>query len=214
VERTALERPILLLAVLWYLITAWFSTGYLHGDEHYQILEFAGSIAGWNRPEDLAWEHAARIRPALQPILAYLFLSGAEWSGLSDPFVQAFLLRAISGLLAVFLAPPHVEDRPPSPCPGTAHRLSRAHALPLVHADARCALLLGELVRALAAAGHERRYGWAGSSTRPIPHGGVARTGIPVPLPSGLVCHGTVRVVCVRATGTPTTPCDGGRSAS
>ena len=103
VERTALERPILLLAVLWYLITAWFSTGYLHGDEHYQILEFAGSIAGWNRPEDLAWEHAARIRPALQPILAYLFLSGAEWSGLSDPFIQAFLLRAISGLLAVFL---------------------------------------------------------------------------------------------------------------
>lgn len=103
VERTAYERPLLLLAALWYIITAWFSTGYLHGDEHYQIIEFAGSFAGWNRPEDLAWEHAARIRPALQPILAYLFLSATEWSGLSDPFIQAFLLRAISGLLAVFI---------------------------------------------------------------------------------------------------------------
>ncbi|QEH39720.1 hypothetical protein [Chitinophaga sp. XS-30] len=68
------QKWILLFASLTYLITACFSTGYFHPDEHFQLLEFAnfkmGNISGYELP----WEYATEIRPTFQPWFAYLVM--------------------------------------------------------------------------------------------------------------------------------------------
>ena len=49
------KHAILLAAFIWYAFTAYFSMGYYHADEHYQIIEFAGSIDGSNTEPELAF---------------------------------------------------------------------------------------------------------------------------------------------------------------
>ncbi len=85
------------------LIAAWFSGGYHHADEHYQILEFANMHMGRTTLADMPWEWSKAMRPALQPMMAVGLVRAAEWVGLRDPFVQVFLLRLVSGLLSVWL---------------------------------------------------------------------------------------------------------------
>lgn len=85
------------LALLVMAFTAWRSEGYHHPDEHFQILEFAAYRMGRSIAADLPWEFAAQIRPGLQPFLAYCLMQAAEYLGLTDPFVQVFWLRLLSG---------------------------------------------------------------------------------------------------------------------
>ena len=59
------ERYFFLTALVVYIVAAWFSTGFYHGDEHYQLIEFAAYKMGTVSPEGLAWEFTARVRPAL-----------------------------------------------------------------------------------------------------------------------------------------------------
>ncbi len=84
----------LVLAI--YSITAWYSVGYHHPDEHFQLLEFANYKIGGTPASALPWEFAARIRPGLQPAFAWLLLQALHLLGLNDPFTQAFLLRWLS----------------------------------------------------------------------------------------------------------------------
>jgi phosphatidylinositol glycan class B len=95
------KHAILLVALIWYAITAYFSVGYYHADEHYQIIEFAGSIDGSNTEQELAWEYGAKIRPALQPVICNLVFKGCELFSITDPHSKAFVLRLITGLFAV-----------------------------------------------------------------------------------------------------------------
>jgi phosphatidylinositol glycan class B len=76
--------------------------GWLSYDEHYQILEFANYKRGLLDPKYLAWEFEAQIRAAIQPTVAFLFLNIFEAVVIRDPFIQAFLLRVISGVLFLF----------------------------------------------------------------------------------------------------------------
>jgi phosphatidylinositol glycan class B len=86
-----------------HLIAAWYSLGFFHYDEHYQILEFAGLKAGYTTEKDLPWEYAARIRPTLQPWIAYGAIElYKSITGKFDPFDIATLLRFVSGLLGWF----------------------------------------------------------------------------------------------------------------
>lgn len=111
--QTALEQKVkqirpsfrfsFIMAMLLYLLTAAFSTGHYHGDEHFQIIEFANFKAGYATASDLAWEYKAQIRPGLQPALAYVFIKGFTVAGITDPFKQVFLLRALSALLMLTL---------------------------------------------------------------------------------------------------------------
>lgn len=89
-----------LAGVVIILITAWFSIGYHHPDEHYQILEFAKYKLGESQASDLPWEFQEQMRPGLQPFLAYCAILCSRFAGITDPFTQAFLLRALAGLLA------------------------------------------------------------------------------------------------------------------
>ena len=85
------------LAVM--LVTAWFSVGFYHPDEHFQILEFANFKMGYSPASDLPWEFGARCRPALQPLLVVAVAKLMAPGGHADPFILAFLLRVVAALL-------------------------------------------------------------------------------------------------------------------
>lgn len=97
------QRLILIIALIWYSITAYFSIGYFHPDEHYQIIEFAGIIDKPETSKDLAWEFDARIRSAIQPMICYSIFKACDFFSISDPYDKAFVLRLITGWLAVLV---------------------------------------------------------------------------------------------------------------
>jgi GPI mannosyltransferase 3 len=93
-------KPIIVACII-YSVTAYFSTGYLHADEHYQIIEFAGLLDGTNQTSDLAWEYNARIRPAIQPVLAHVIFQSCDFLGISSPLDKALVLRLLMAALAI-----------------------------------------------------------------------------------------------------------------
>lgn len=87
--------------LLLYSLGAWFSTGFHHFDEHFQIIEFAQYKLGYNTADELTWEFHERMRPALQPLLAYAGLQlMAGW----DPFQQMFVFRWLTAILSLLTA--------------------------------------------------------------------------------------------------------------
>jgi phosphatidylinositol glycan class B len=96
------ETVILLSALVVYLICAVFSSGALHPDEHFQILEFAKWKLGEGSPQAMAWEHVAKIRPALQPVLAMVMIRFCQWIGMENPFHQAMVIRIITAMIMLF----------------------------------------------------------------------------------------------------------------
>ncbi|MBT4106388.1 MAG: hypothetical protein HOE38_01410, partial [Proteobacteria bacterium] len=73
-----------------------FSEGRTHPDSDYQILEFANFKVGNESNLTLPWEFFDKIRPALQPALAFVVHKSV---GNGDPFQTAFLLRLMSAVL-------------------------------------------------------------------------------------------------------------------
>ena len=96
------HRNVFLIAVMVYLITAWNSSGFHSADEHFQIIAFAQWKLGELPVAHLPWEFAAEIRSSFQPWIAAATFKGAALIGLHAPFMQAFLLRAFTALLALF----------------------------------------------------------------------------------------------------------------
>ena len=98
---------ILAIAIV-YICTAFFSVGYMHPDEHYQILEFAGYKLGLSHPADLPWEFYAQIRQTIQvfPVVyLYRFFQLFTAPGqLVNPFVIAFITRLFSAALSIYAA--------------------------------------------------------------------------------------------------------------
>lgn len=94
---------ILLAGAVIYGTTAWFTSGYFHPDEHFQILEFANWKLGRTPTTDMAWEFGDRIRPTIQPLLAALEMQVLNTVGLTNPFFQVLLLRIWSGILSLLV---------------------------------------------------------------------------------------------------------------
>lgn len=89
-----------IISLIIHLVTATFSLGFHHWDEHFQLLEFAGLKLGKTTAIELPWEYPARIRPTLQP---YIALYTIKLFGLQhQPFTAAMVLRYISALLGWF----------------------------------------------------------------------------------------------------------------
>lgn len=86
----------LLAAIILYAITAYHSHGFYQGDAHYQIIEFANLKLGINGVNDMPWEYHEKIRPSLQPMIAYLFLKLFRIFNLNDPYAIAFMFRLLS----------------------------------------------------------------------------------------------------------------------
>ncbi len=87
--------------MLVYLITAWNSAGYHSADEHFQLIAFAQWKLGELPAAHLAWEFKAGIRSSFQPWIAAAVFKAASLAGIHDPFTRAFLLRALTALLAL-----------------------------------------------------------------------------------------------------------------
>lgn len=102
-ENISFKNKILCLALLVYGLTAYFSVGYYHADEHYQIIEFAGSKLGTHSTNELAWEYKAGLRQAIQPTMAYGIIKTFTVFHIDNPYVQTFLIRLLTGLFAIFV---------------------------------------------------------------------------------------------------------------
>jgi GPI mannosyltransferase 3 len=89
-------------AVITYTAAAWFSKGYYHPDEHFQILEFANLKLGKVSSQDLPWEYAAGMRSSFQPWIAYLSIKWLRVAGCLNPYFQTFFLRLCTAFLAVY----------------------------------------------------------------------------------------------------------------
>jgi len=92
----------IIFVVLVYSLAVYFSSGYYHFDEHFQLIEFAGLKLGINTPSDMPWEYKSQLRPALQPLIVYLICKVFMLVGFYNPFAIAFFLRLISAILALF----------------------------------------------------------------------------------------------------------------
>jgi phosphatidylinositol glycan class B len=92
-----------ILSFLILILTSWFSEGYFHGDEHFQILEFARYILGENRADELCWEYGAQIRPSLQPYIAASFIKICQFINIDSPFLHAFCMRLITAILSFWV---------------------------------------------------------------------------------------------------------------
>lgn len=87
------------LSLIFHCIGSIYSLGFYHYDEHFQLLEFANAKAGYSHLEDLPWEYGARLRPTLQPWIAYFFIKVFHALGDPDPYDIAMGLRFLSGVL-------------------------------------------------------------------------------------------------------------------
>lgn len=97
----AANRNIIIAGLLAHLTAAIFSAGYFQVDEHFQILEFAAFKLGTAGESDLAWEYRERLRPAIQPALAYGLIKVFHALSSENPFWQATALRIVSALLSL-----------------------------------------------------------------------------------------------------------------
>jgi len=111
VIRRILKNPATprILGALALLLAAVFSIGYHHPDEHFQILEFAGWKLGLSPAKDLAWEAAAGIRPALQPLIVWILGKALTAVGAYNPFTVALILRLGMAVLWFFVLTRLVE---------------------------------------------------------------------------------------------------------
>ncbi len=96
-------RKFFFWALVLNIITAWFSLGYHHPDEHFQILEICNYKLGNTPIADLPWEFAAKARPGLQPFIAYCFIRVFHFLGILNPFLITFLLRLSIALTGWFV---------------------------------------------------------------------------------------------------------------
>lgn len=80
-------------------LASWFSLGYHHPDEYFQIFEFASWRAGITPAEDLPWEFNRHMRPTLQPSLVWATIKISEGLGWLHPFYLMTFFRFLAGLL-------------------------------------------------------------------------------------------------------------------
>lgn len=92
------------------IISAIFSVGYYHPDEHYQIIEFAEMKLGHISATDLPWEYEEGIRPTLQPFICYLCFRFLSFFGIGDPYQLALFLRLLTALYAAVVVSYFVKN--------------------------------------------------------------------------------------------------------
>ena len=89
-----------LLIQFLFCITA---VGFLHPDQHFQIIEFSSYQLGEPNGANSVWELASQIRPTLQVYLFSAFVKGCRAVGITDAYSQMTVIRTICGLLSFAL---------------------------------------------------------------------------------------------------------------
>ena len=94
------ERLFFAFSFILHLVAFFYATGYQHGDEHFQILEFAAYKLGLCDFDSLAWEYPERMRSGLMPFVAFIVAKGVSlFSASWEPFIVSDILRALSLIL-------------------------------------------------------------------------------------------------------------------
>ncbi len=96
-------RYIYFSGLILFILAAYFSEGYFHPDEHFQILEFCNYKLGLSSAIDLPWEFNEKIRPALQPLLAVGVIRFLMMIHIDNPFIWALILRVLTALFSWFV---------------------------------------------------------------------------------------------------------------
>lgn len=93
-------KKVIIISFFIHIICAIFSTGFLHFDEHFQIVEFLNLKLNGISPNELAWEYREKIRPWFQ-VYAYMpFVNFFTSFGIRNPFFLAFIMRLVTTLFA------------------------------------------------------------------------------------------------------------------
>ena len=103
IEPIQIENKIRYAALIIFLITAYFSIGFYHPDEHFQLLEFAQYKLGNIDASALPWEFHEKMRPTLQPWIAYSIIKTVRFFHIINPFVITGILRILSALFLWFV---------------------------------------------------------------------------------------------------------------
>ncbi len=93
------SKPYTYTGLLLFLVAAIMSAGFLHPDEHFQILEFANYKLGGTGSQNLTWEYQEQMRPTFQVWIAYSLCKYMKFFHCFNPFIAAMVLRLITGLL-------------------------------------------------------------------------------------------------------------------
>jgi phosphatidylinositol glycan class B len=97
------ERVGLCLLILGHILAAYFSYGFHHPDEHFQILEFANYWIGISNDQTLLpWEFRSQIRPWFQPMIHGIFMKAQILLGIYNPFTTALLFRLFYAFLNIW----------------------------------------------------------------------------------------------------------------
>jgi len=98
------KSKLLFLAIIVHTIAAWFSSGWHHPDEHFQLIEFAQHIDGQIAENELPMEYHLAMRPSIQVWLSYLQIQFYHFIGLHNPFFISFLMRLLIGFVSIAAA--------------------------------------------------------------------------------------------------------------
>ncbi len=82
------------------IVCAWFSNGFYHYDEHFQILEFCNYKLGLLPASEVPWELKYKVRSTILPYIVYAFTKALVWIGVNSPFTVIFLIRLLTGIAA------------------------------------------------------------------------------------------------------------------
>lgn len=93
----------IVLISIFYLVVAYNSSGFIHADEHYQIIEFANYKLGLLSVSKLAWEFRACARSGLQPLICFVLFKLFGLLGVTDGYRLTFLLRAVTAIFSIFV---------------------------------------------------------------------------------------------------------------
>ena len=92
-------RIILILGLLVHLITSYFSIGFQHPDEQYQIIEPINVLLDKISINEMPWDYRYKFRPWLQTITYFGLQRFLNFFGENNPFHIATFFRIFSSLL-------------------------------------------------------------------------------------------------------------------
>src|SRR5210317_356795 len=92
-----MSRSFYFLSLVPFVLAAIFSQGFIHPDEHYQILEFLNlKMSNWTDPSIFNWDFHEKIRPWFQVSIYYSLF---KFLPAINPFNMALIIRIFNGLL-------------------------------------------------------------------------------------------------------------------
>jgi len=90
---------IIILGLLVHIVTAIFSAGFQHPDEHHQILELVNVKLGNFDQNNLTWDIQTKIRSWMQPFFYYIFHKAFYALNIKNPFFISTFIRVLSSIL-------------------------------------------------------------------------------------------------------------------